>query len=86
VHYGNYGGYNPGTGTWSSLSSLDSVFAYQVLAGFKLNLSQSVALDLAYNWFVLSDPSLQEPPSAGYVNFKSSYRTNSFVLGLDWTF
>lgn len=86
VHYGNYNGYNPSTGTWSSLSSLDSVFAYQVLAGFKLNLSRSIALDLAYNWFVLSDPSLQEPRSAGFASTKSSYRTNSLVLGLDWSF
>lgn len=86
VYYGDYYGFNPNTRTESSLSSGDSRFAYQVLAGVKLNLSHSLALDLAYKWFVLSDPSLHEPYSAGHGTFTSSYRTSSAMLGLDWMF
>ena len=86
VHFSNYNGYNPTTGTWSSLSSTDSRFAYQALAGVKLNLSDSIAVDLAYNWFVMTDPVLREPASAGHASFSSSYRATSVVLGLDWTF
>jgi len=86
VYYGDYYGSNPTTNAESSLNSGDSRFAYQVLAGFKLNFSRSLALDMAYNWFALADPSLHEPYSAGHGTFTSSYRASSLVLGLDWTF
>jgi opacity protein-like surface antigen len=86
VSYGNYYGYDAATNTESRLNSSDSVFAYQVLAGFNVRVTQSVSLGLAYNWLVLADPSLTEPASAGYKKTTSSYVSNSVTLGLTWRF
>lgn len=86
VHYGDYYGYDAATNSEYQISSLADVFAYQAMAGVKLRFSNAVALDLAYNVFVLSDPTIQEPQSAGYKNTTTSYRSNSVTLGLDWRF
>lgn len=78
----HYYGYNATAGASSSLSSSDSTFAYQLLAGIKFNCSQSVAVDLGYSMFVVAQPSL----SSGNSKFDTSYRSNSALLGLDWKF
>ncbi len=84
IRYGNYYGFDPNTHTWSTLDGSDSVFAYQMFAGFKLRVSDSVAIGLAYNWFVLSDPKLTE--SNGSTKTEERYRTNSLMLGVTWRF
>lgn len=82
VHYGNYYGHNPGGNTSSGFDASESVFAYQLLAGFKLHFSDSVALDLGYQWFVLANPTV----GSGSSKTEERYRTNSFALGLTWNF
>ncbi len=86
VSYGNYYGYDATTNTESRLNSSDSVFGYQVLAGFNVRIAQSVSLGLAYNWLVLADPSLTGPAGAGSKKITSSYVSNSVTLGLTWRF
>lgn len=80
IHYA-YSGYGGTTAAW--VNSTDSVFAYQLLAGVKLQFSQSVALDLGYTLFGTSQLSLNVQ---GVGQTKTSYRGNSAVLGIDWSF
>jgi|GEM_PF-3291630 len=82
VHYGNYYGYDQSTNTSSRFDGSDSVFAYQLMAGFKVHFSDSVALDFAYDWFVLSNPVV----NSGATKTEERYRTNSLALGLTWNF
>lgn len=82
VRFGNYYGYDATTHTEYALDSSDSVFAYQAFVGFKVRLQQSLALDMAYNWFWTSNPKLSE----GTGSTQSSYRADTLTLGLDWTF
>ncbi len=82
VRFGNFYAYDATTNTQYALNSSDNVFAYQAFLGFKLNFNQSLALDAAYNWFMLSNATLAQ----GTGQTKTTYHTSSFTLGLDWTF
>lgn len=84
VHYGNYYGFDANTGNGSSIDSSDNEFAYQLFAGFKLRVSDSVAIDLAYNWFVLSNPKVRGSGGSGAT--AERYLTNSLVLGVTGRF
>lgn len=82
VHYGNYYGFDSSSHAMSRFDGSDSAFAYQVLAGFRLKFSDSVALDLAYDWFVMANPVV----TSGSTKTVERYRSNSLVLGLTWLF
>lgn len=76
-----YSGTAPGGAAW--INSSDDVFAYQFLAGFKLQFSSSVAVDLGYSWFRTTTPSFAVE---GVGQTKSSYRAGRAMLGIDWSF
>lgn len=80
VHFA-YSGTAAGGSAW--VNSSDDVFAYQFLAGFKLQFSPTVALDFGYSWFRTSEPSFTV---VGIGQTKSSYRAGRATLGIDWTF
>lgn len=84
VHYGNYYGWDPNTHTGSRIDGSDNEFAYQLFAGFKVRVAGSVAIDMAYNWFVLSNPKVTQ--SGGSAKTEERYRTNSLTLGITWSF
>ncbi len=82
VHFGNFYGYDSATTTGYALDASDSAFAYQAFAGFKLHLSSSLALDFAYNWFMLGNITLQ----SGTGNTGTTYHTSTATFGVDWNF
>ena len=82
IRFGNFYGYDSATATGYALDASDSAFAYQAFAGFKVRLTSSVALDVAYNWFMLSNLTLQ----VGTHNTGTTYHTSTATLGVDWNF
>lgn len=58
-------------------------FAYQLLAGLKIRLSQAVNLNLGYTWFATTSPSFTN--YAGQPT-DTSYRAATFAIGVGWSF
>jgi len=82
VRFGNFYGYDATTSTSYALDASDSAFAYQAFAGFKVRMNSSVALDFAYNWFMLGNVTVQ----SGAGTTGTTYHTSTATIGVDWDF
>lgn len=66
-------------------SENDVVFAGQVFAGMRFQLSRDFSLDLGYKYFATDDPTFTYPPDSFNIGFKG-VRTHSILFGLVWKF
>ena len=72
------------TVTGQPLSDDDALeFAYQFGAGFEVNLTHSLTLDLGYRFFSSTDPKFTK---ADGDDFETEYRSHSAVVGLRFGF
>jgi opacity protein-like surface antigen len=66
-------------------SENDVVFAAQVFAGVRFQLTRHMALDLGYKYFATGNPTFTYPPDNFNVGFKGA-RTHSVLFGLTFDF
>ncbi len=77
--------FGPSSADYVSGSENDVVFAGQLFAGVRFQLTRHLALDLGYKYFATDNPTFTYPPDNFNVGFRGA-RTHSVLFGLTLDF
>lgn len=77
--------FGPSSADYVTGSENDVVFAGQVFAGLRFQMTRHLALDLGYKYFATGNPTFNYPPDNFNVSFRGA-RTHSVLFGLTFNF